>query len=327
MDRLLAVRQLDVCFCSLRSSVHAVRGLSYELRRGETVGLAGESGCGKTTSAKALLGLLSSAVVSGELALSPDECYDLSDQGARSRSLGPLRGRRIALTFQEPTAALDPLRRIGGQISEVIGSRGRASRRDAPGQARELLFRVGMDDPDAAFRAYPHEMSGGMRQRAALAIALACEPDVLIADEPTTALDGLLQARVLETLHRIGLESAGALELITHDLAVLGSFADRIAIMYAGRIVEEARARELIDCPLHPYTRSLLAAAPTLERRTTSPPAIGRTSASPRMQDVGCSYAPRCPSRVDVCASQEPEAGEWAPGHRVACWCAGECAS
>jgi oligopeptide/dipeptide ABC transporter ATP-binding protein len=166
-------------------------------------------------------------------------------------------------------------------------------------------------------------MSGGMRQRAVLAMALACEPDVLVADEPTTALDGLLQARVLETLRRIGLESAGALELIAHDLAVLESFADRIAIMHAGRIVEEAPAGELIARPLHPYTKDLLAAAPSFERRAVRP----TTGAAPTAcvaPGVGCSYGPRCARRADRCGVAEPDVVEPTPGHRVACWRAGE---
>jgi oligopeptide/dipeptide ABC transporter ATP-binding protein len=300
-----------------------VRDLSYELRRGETYGLAGESGCGKTTSAKALTGLLTSASVSGDLAFSSCERYDLSDQGPRSRSLGPLRGRRIAITFQEPTTALDPLRRIGVQVAEVVRTRCGVGRRVAASAACELLERVGMDHPDAALRAYPHEMSGGMRQRAVLAMALACEPDVLVADEPTTALDGLLQARVLETLRRIGLESAGALELIAHDLAVLESFADRIAIMHAGRIVEEAPAGELIARPLHPYTKDLLAAAPSFERRAVRP-TTGAAATAFVAPGVGCSYGPRCARRADRCGVAEPDVVEPTPGHRVACWRAGE---
>jgi oligopeptide/dipeptide ABC transporter ATP-binding protein len=232
--------------------------------------------------------------------------------------------------FQEPTAALDPLRRVGGQVAEVIRLRRRMSRRAARGEAVEVLRRVGLEDPESASRAYPHELSGGMRQRASLALALACDPDVLIADEPTTALDSLLQLRVLETLREIGLGRARSLELITHDLAVLRSFADRIAVMYAGRIVEEAGARDLVEHPFHPYTRELLAAMPTLGEST--PRAPSRTAKKELELGSGCRYAPRCPRRADACDAAEPElaavpderrAGMPAE-HRAACWRAEE---
>ncbi len=325
MDRLLDVRHLDVRFLDVDAPVHAVRDVSYTLHRGEVYGLAGESGCGKTTAARALLGLLESASVSGAVALSGDEeGIDLSDQGPRSHTLGPLRGRRIALLFQEPTSALDPLRRIGAQVVDVLRPRGRAMRKAMSGRALDLLRRVGMSDPAAAAAMYPHEMSGGMRQRAALAVALACGPSVLIADEPTTALDSILQAHVMRTLRDVGLETAGALEIISHDLSMLGCFADRMGVMYAGRIVEEGAARDVLQRPLHPYTQGLLASAPALGDGARRPRSIRGASPSGLAPIVGCAFAPRCAQRGTTCDEEEPMLMETRPPHLVACWRAGE---
>lgn len=314
---MLDVRRLDVSFSDPSSSNHAVRGVSYSLFAEQTYGLAGESGCGKTTSARALLGLLSSASVTGELVLASGDRYDLSDQGAKSRTLAPLRGQRIALTFQEPTAALDPLRRIGAQIGEASRARGHVARQ----RARDLLSRMGFANPDVAARAYPHLLSGGMLQRAALALAVACEPDVLVADEPTTALDTILQERILELLRDIGRDTVRAIELISHDLAVLGSCAHRIGIMYAGRIVEEAPARELLASPVHPYSCRLISLARALEHRTAIAERV--VGAQGEVVREGCSFAPRCPRRAAPCATGEPDLVEVSPGHRAACWQAG----
>jgi oligopeptide/dipeptide ABC transporter ATP-binding protein len=308
-----------VSFIHPAATVHAVRDVSYALEQGKAFGLAGASGCGKTTSARALLGLLPGAFVSGELGFSTGERYDLSDQRLSGSTLAPLRGRRIALTFQEPTAALDPLRRVGAQVAEVAALRGRASHRNAQRRAIEIMRRVGLEDAEATARAYPHELSGGMRQRAALALAFACDPEVLIADEPTTALDSLLQARVLGLLREVGLEGAKSLELITHDLSVLRAYADRIAVMFAGRIVEQAPAHELVEQPLHPHTRALLASAKRLLQPTNSPAKVPALSAL-LAPSPGCSFSMRCAHRTDICAAEEPKIREARPDHFVACW-------
>ncbi len=299
-----------------------MRGIGYFIRRGEVLGLAGESGCGKTTSSRALLGLLPTASVAGSLAFPPGDRVDLADQRPRSPALGPLRGRRIALASQEPTAALDPLRRIGVQVQEVVEARRRLSPRASASAAVDLLRRVGLEAAEVAARAYPHELSGGMRQRAALALTLACRPDVLVADEPTTALDSVLQMRVLEALLDAGLAEAGALELITHDLAVLRSFADRIAVMYAGRIVETAATQELIEHPAHPYVRQLVAATPTLAGPARRLADRRRADGEP-WGGSGCAFAPRCPRVAPTCG-QDPPVVEVGVDHWMECWRAEE---
>jgi oligopeptide/dipeptide ABC transporter ATP-binding protein len=289
-----------------------VRGLSFGLEQGQRLGLVGESGCGKSTTILTLMGLLPpNAEVSGVIRL---DGVDILQGG--ERSMRPHRWTDIAMVFQGAMNAFNPTRTIGAQITETMRGRGRVGRRSARARARELLGMVGIA-PDRADR-YPHELSGGLRQRAALAMALADEPRVLLADEPTTALDVMIQAQILELLERLTRELELALVLVTHDLPLVVETCDRVAMMYAGRLVEIGPAPSLYAAAAHPYTRMLFAATPSLDldRRVTSLP-----GAPPRPdQDVvGCEFAPRCDRAESICHVQSPWARPVADQHEAAC--------
>ncbi|MFN8619160.1 MAG: ABC transporter ATP-binding protein [Chloroflexota bacterium] len=294
---LLTVRDLQVEFVSGKRTVHAVRGLSYFIRPGETLGLVGESGSGKSVSALSLLGLLPDKVgrVSGGSAV-----FDGVELiGMPQDKLQKIRGDRIAMIFQDPLSSLNPVLRVGRQITEALQTHKGMSSQAAHRRAIELLELVGI--PSAAKRVddYPHQFSGGMRQRAMIAIALSCEPSLLIADEPTTALDVTIQAQILSLLKRLRTELGMAVLIITHDLGVVAGFADRLAVMYAGRMVEVGRTEDVLARPSHPYTVGLLRSLPRLDRPRQaaltpiegSPPDLG----SPI---VGCAFAPRCAWRT-----------------------------
>ncbi len=314
---LLDVRDLRVEFAAKRP-VQAVRGLSYTIAPGEALGLVGESGSGKSVSALALLGLLPkrTARVSGTSAAF--DGVDLLRAG--DRALESIRGRRIGIVFQDPLASLNPVLTIGEQMTEPLrrhrGLRGRAART----RSTELLELVGI--PGAARRIgdYPHQFSGGMRQRAMIAMALSCDPALLIADEPTTALDVTIQAQILDLLRRLRSELGMALLLITHDLGVVAGITDRIAVMYAGRIVETGATRDLLATPTHPYTAGLLRSLPRLDRpRQRSLTPIEGSPPDLAADLVGCPFRPRCPRALAVCAVEDPPLAPIGPGRSVAC--------
>jgi oligopeptide/dipeptide ABC transporter ATP-binding protein len=309
---LLEVSGLVVEFPADDQTIRAVRGLSYQIRRGEAFGLVGESGSGKSVSARAVLGLLpqsTSRIVSGSIRLDGAELI-----GLPGRAMQAIRGSRIALVPQNPHASLNPVLTIGRQISEVLtvhrGMRGRAASR----QSAELLALVGI--PDAARRMddHPHQFSGGMRQRVIIAIALACEPELLIADEPTTALDVTIQAQIIDLLRRLKDEFGMAVLLITHDLGIVAGFTDRVGVMYAGRIVETGSTEAILSEPTHPYTVGLLHALPRLDRprRETLLPIPG-SPPDLALELPGCAFAARCAWRVAPCWTDLP-AMEPAPG-------------
>jgi oligopeptide/dipeptide ABC transporter ATP-binding protein len=302
---LLRVDDLRVEFAQGKRPVRAVRGLSYEIAPGEALGLVGESGSGKSVSALALLGLLPkrSATVTGTSAT-----FDGTDLLRSSDAeLERIRGRRIGMVFQDPLASLNPVLPIGDQIAEPLrrhrGLRGRAARM----RAIELLELVGIPGAQRRVNDYPHQFSGGMRQRAMIAMALSCEPALLIADEPTTALDVTIQAQILDLLRRLRNELGMALLLITHDLGVVAGITDRIAVMYAGRIVETGPTRELLATPTHPYTAGLLRSLPRLDRprqRELTP--IEGSPPDLASELVGCPFRPRCPRALAICATVDP---------------------
>jgi peptide/nickel transport system ATP-binding protein len=327
VDRLIDVRGLSVRFSVDGEVIHAVQGISYSIDRRETLGIVGESGCGKTTSALALLGLLGArwAEVRGSLFFHDDGLQvDLSKTRKTDRFFEPIRSHRIALLPQESMSALDPLFRVGDQLIEAMVERTTLPRRDRRARAIELLRTVCMPSPEQSVDSYPHELSGGMRQRALIAMALAGRPRLVIADEPTTALDVLLQQQLLGTMVDVCAEADASIQLITHNLAALTYVADRILVMYAGRIVEEAPVRMLLETPLHPYTQGLLAALPSSRCRSGRLRTIGGVAPSAVGMSSGCAFDPRCPESVDRCRADRPLLEIVSPLHRVACWRVGE---
>jgi oligopeptide/dipeptide ABC transporter ATP-binding protein len=302
---LLSVKDLHVEFSGRGRTVRAVRGLSYDIGPGETIGLVGESGSGKSVSALSLLGLLPKRVgkvTAGSALFEGQEILGLSDDQLRK-----IRGARIAMIFQDPLSTLNPVLTIGRQITEAIETHRDVTDKQARTRATELLELVGIPDAAARLDNYPHQFSGGMRQRAMIAMALSCEPSLLIADEPTTALDVTIQAQILELLRRLREELHMAVLLITHDLGVVAGFADRLAVMYAGRMVELGPTEIVLSDPAHPYTVGLLRSLPRLDRPRQV--ALSPIEGSPPdlASDLqGCPFAPRCAWRLDVCTTVDP---------------------
>jgi oligopeptide/dipeptide ABC transporter ATP-binding protein len=303
---LLQVRDLSVCFPGAAGETPIVRGVSLAVRAGEIVGLVGESGSGKSLTALATLGLVPAPgrICGGSIRLEGRELV-----GLREAELRPVRGGRIGLVFQEPAAALNPVLRVGTQIVEAIRAHHPASRAEARRRAVELLRRLSLPDAERRMRDYPHQLSGGQRQRVLVAIALAAEPSLLIADEPTTALDVTVQAQVLELFVELRRSLGLGILLITHDLAVVAETCDRVVVLYAGRVVEEGPIREVFEAPAHPYTRALLASLP----RVGSPaprgglPTIPGQVPAPERLPSGCPFHPRCPDARPDCSAREPE--------------------
>jgi peptide/nickel transport system ATP-binding protein len=295
-----------------------VDGVSFSVGAGEVIALVGESGCGKSLTALALLGLLPYAaqIVRGRIMLDDVDLVSLPE-----REMRRLRGNRLSIIFQEATAALDPLTTVGGQIAEAYALHHRVGRSAARAKAKDMLVAVGIADSDRRLGQYPFELSGGMCQRIMIAIALICGPRVLVADEPTTALDVTIQAQILDLMKRLVAERGTGIVLITHDMGVVADIADRVAVMYAGRIAEIAPVNDLFAQPGHPYTALLLAAVPRLdlEPRRLLATIKGKVPAAGDFGD-GCRFADRCPLAGDRCRIEEPALVELEPGHRAACW-------
>jgi len=318
MPQLLQVEDLRVQFRGANGPVRAVDGASFALERGETYALVGESGCGKSATALAILRLVEPGlIVGGRIVFEGRNLLDLAEKEMRR-----IRGARIGLVFQEAAAALNPVMRVGAQVAEAIRVHSSTGRREARERAVELLRTVALPDPEAQARAYPHELSGGMKQRAMLAIALACAPPLLIADEPTTALDVTIQAQILALLRRLREQLSLTVLLITHDLGVVAENADRVGVMYAGRIVEEAPVESVFRSPEHPYTRGLLRSMPSAAPRDRGDrrlPTLPGSVPDPSAPPPGCRFHPRCPDRFEPCDHVEPPDLRTAPGRRVAC--------
>jgi oligopeptide/dipeptide ABC transporter ATP-binding protein len=318
VSALLEIRNLEISFPVPSGEVAVVRGASLEVGRGEIVGLVGESGSGKSLTALAVLGLVPSP---GRIRAGSIRFDGLELVGLRERELRPLRGGRVGLVFQEPSAALNPVLTIGTQIVEAIRAHRGLSRREARERARELLALLAVPDPGRRLEEYPHQLSGGQRQRALVAIALAAGPELLIADEPTTALDVTVQAQVLELLVRLRRELGLAILLITHDLAVVAETCDRAIVMYAGRPVEAAPVEALFASPAHPYTRGLLASLPRLGEPAPRGhlPSVPGQVPTPADLPPGCPFHPRCAERLATCASEDPPWVELGGGHGARC--------
>ncbi len=314
-DTLLSVENLTTVFEGAQP-VTAVNGVSFEIRRGETLGLVGESGSGKSVTAFSLIRLVQppGRITAGRVIFQGRDLRTLSEPEMRH-----VRGAGIGFVFQEPMAALNPVMRVGAHIAEALIVHGLASKSDARTRAVDLLRAVRITGPEKVVDDYPHQLSGGMRQRVMIAIALACKPPLVIADEPTTALDVTVQAQILELLRDMKREFDLSLLLITHDLGVIAETADRVAVMYAGRIVEQGPVREIFRNPKHPYTRGLLASIPD-DAAGSRLKAIEGTVPNLASLPPGCSFAPRCSDRMDVCASAFPDQTPLDKDHSVRCF-------
>jgi peptide/nickel transport system ATP-binding protein len=313
---VLAVRDLVVSFATPRGAARVVDGVSWSVAAGETLAVVGESGSGKSVSALAVLGLLPSrgTTVTGSVEFDGRDLLTASAADLRA-----VRGAGIAMVFQDPTAALNPLLTLGRQLTEGMQVHLGLSRRAANARAAELLAAVGLPDPAGKLRAHPHELSGGQQQRVLIAMALACDPKVLLADEPTTALDVTVQAQLLELVAELRQRLGIAVVWISHDLGVVAGLADRIAVMYAGQIVEEGPTRALFDDPRHPYTRALLAARPLLGEVRETLTAIPGRPPDPTDRPAGCVFRARCPVAADPrCDTERPPLSDVGPGHRAA---------
>ena len=314
---LLEVADLRVDFRHGGRTIRAVNGLSYALAVGRTLALIGESGSGKTVSSRAVMGLLPpTATASGSVRFQGHELLGLSDKAMRRH-----RGADIAMVFQDPSRSLNPTMRIGAQVAEAVRTHARVDRAGARDRALALLKLVRLPSPQQRLQEYPHQLSGGMRQRVVIAIALASKPRLLIADEPTTALDVTTQAQIMELLRDLQRELGMALVMISHDLGLAASFADEVVVMYAGRAVEQAPTRELFAHVRMPYTKALLDAIPRIERPPHTPlPVVAGRPPDLAALPAGCPFSPRCPKAQDMCRETAPPLEEGSPGHRWACW-------
>jgi peptide/nickel transport system ATP-binding protein len=317
----LEVRDLRTTLFTRRGAMPAVDGLSLTVAAGETVALVGESGCGKSLSALSIMRLLPdppARIVGGSVLLNGRDLVALSEQ-----AMLEIRGQEIGMVFQDPLSSLNPVATVEKQIAEVLMTHTDLGRSQARSRAQELLEQVGMPDAARRLDAYPHQLSGGMCQRVMIACAIACHPSVLIADEPTTALDVTVQSQVLGLLERLQADSGTAMIFITHDLGVVAEIADRVVVMYAGRKVEEAPVDDLFEAALHPYTAGLIAATPVpgaqrAARLADIPGVVPPLNALP----AGCAFAPRCKRVMDVCWKEKPPLTQPAPGRMVACFAA-----
>ena len=323
--KLIEVKRLKVHFHTDRGVVRAVDGVNFTIEKEKTLGVVGESGCGKSVTARSILKLIQmppGKIESGEILYHRDgDIIDLVKLGPKGKEMRSIRGKEIAMIFQEPMVSLNPLYTIGNQIAEAINLHERTSRKESRQKAIDMLKAVGIPSPEHRINEYPHQLSGGMRQRAMIAMALCCNPSLLIADEPTTALDVTIQAQVMDLMNRLRREYRAAIMFITHDLGVIASMADDVIVMYLGRIVESAPVRSLFNSPQHPYTQGLMRSIPllTTEHREPLMPIEGNVPELLRAPK-GCGFEPRCQQALQICKTDIPPLIEVAPSHQAACW-------
>jgi peptide/nickel transport system ATP-binding protein len=320
-ERLLDIRGLKTYFYTEEGVVRAVDGVDLHIDRGETLGVVGESGCGKTVTALSIMRLIAippGKIVEGQMLWGGRDLVTLPPAQMRR-----VRGKEISMVFQEPMTSLNPVFTVGEQIAEAIRLHEGLGRRGAMAKTVEMLKLVHMANPERRVKEYPHQLSGGMRQRVMIAMALSCNPKLLIADEPTTALDVTIQAQILDLLNELKAKIGMAVLLITHDMGVIAETAQRVMVMYAGKVVEEAPVKELFKEPLHPYTQGLLRSIPRIDLAATKKQrleAIPGVVPSLLNLPKGCKFEPRCPHAKPVCKDQDPVLKEVRPGHRVSCW-------
>ncbi|MFQ5995229.1 MAG: ABC transporter ATP-binding protein [Acidiferrobacterales bacterium] len=319
MAKLLEIEHLHTQFFTSAGIVEAVNDVSYDVKEGETVAIVGESGCGKSVSALSVLRLIPwppGRIVGGDIRFMGKDLLKLTDEEIRT-----VRGREIAMVFQEPMTSLNPVLTIGMQITETVQTHLGVGKEKADARAVELLGMVGISDPERRLKQYPHHFSGGMRQRVMIALALSCEPKLIIADEPTTALDVTIQAQILELMKDLTKRLGVALIVITHNLGVVARYADRVNVMYAGKIVEEGTAEQVYHTPRHPYTIGLLASVPRMDRHRGKRlvPIEGQPPDLTRLDD-GCAYRPRCRWAYDRCAREIPPLEHVGDGQKAACF-------
>ncbi len=316
-EPLLKVRGLQTHFFTEDGVVKAVRGVDFEVYEGETLGIVGESGCGKSVTALSIMGLVDypGKIVEGEIIFKGENLTRKSYEEMRH-----IRGKEIAMIFQEPMTALNPVFTIGYQISEALMIHLKMSEKEAMKQSVELLRKVGIPIPEQRVYEYPHQLSGGMRQRAMIAMALSCNPSLVIADEPTTALDVTIQAQILDLMKSLQQEYGASLIMITHDLGVIAEIADRVVVMYAGKVVEYADVNTIFHRPLHPYTFGLLTSVPRLDVEMERLNAIPGVVPDPLHFPPGCGFNTRCSYALDRCREEDPPLVEVEEGHWVRCW-------
>ena len=314
---ILEVKNLRTYFYTENGIAPSVDGVSFSLKEGETLGIVGESGSGKSVTSLSIMRLIDQPgkIVEGEVIFLNQ---DLLQQ--KEHSMRKIRGKEMAMIFQEPLTALNPVFRIGHQIQEALINHQNMGKKEAKQRTMELLRQVQISRPESVYKAYPHELSGGMRQRAMIAMAISCKPKLLIADEPTTALDVSIQAQILKIMRKINKEEGNSIILITHDLGVIAEMADRVAVMYAGQIVEECDVFTLFKDPKHPYTRGLMKSTPTMKRISEKLDTINGSVPNPLQMPEGCRFHPRCPSATDRCTSSEPGIEEVEADHQVRCF-------
>ncbi|WP_447980823.1 ABC transporter ATP-binding protein [Achromobacter kerstersii] len=316
-DVLLEVDNLRTYFDTVSGTVRSVDGVSYQVQAGRTLGVVGESGCGKSVTALSILRLVPTPpgrFAGGQIRYRGTDLLSLTEKQMRQ-----IRGNRISMIFQEPMTSLNPVLTVGRQIAETVMVHQKLGRRDAYRRAEEMLRLVQIAEPERRVHEYPYQLSGGMRQRVMIALALACNPEVLIADEPTTALDVTIQAQIIDLLRNLQKTLGMGIVLITHDLGVVAECCDRVAVMYAGRKVEEASVTELFDTPLHPYTRALMGSMPSMNASTQRLAEIPGMVPAPSELGKGCSFAPRCTYATERCRIEAPELSPHGADHVVAC--------
>ena len=314
---LLAVKDLKTYFFTEDGIVKAVDGVDFEVYQGETLGIVGESACGKSVTAFSIMRLLDypGKTVGGEVIFKGENLLKKTEDEMRR-----IRGKEIAMIFQEPMTALNPVLTVGFQISEALMTHFKISKEEAMKKSAELLKKVGIPIPEQRVNEYPHQLSGGMRQRAMIAMAMSCDPSLLIADEPTTALDVTIQAQILDLMRSLLQEFNGSLIMITHDLGVIAEIADRIAVMYAGKVVEYADKKTIFHSPLHPYTFGLLTSIPRLDLDVKRLDTIPGIVPNPLHFPSGCKFNPRCRFATNKCREEEPSLIKVEEGHLVRCW-------